>query len=101
MAQKSDARVAIQVVRSGGFAGISRQWRVEPAPDDTEWLSLIDACPWGYAGTDTASRDRYVWRIEVRLRRRTRRASVPDRDLNGPWQQLVERVQAAAEAGDG
>ena len=101
MAQKSDARVAIEVVRSGGFAGISRQWRVEPAPDDAEWLALIDACPWGYSGSDTTSRDRYVWRIEVRLRRRTRRASVPDRDLSGPWQELVERVQAAADDNDG
>ncbi|MEO8261164.1 MAG: protealysin inhibitor emfourin [Pseudolysinimonas sp.] len=97
MAQQPDERVAIEVVRSGGFAGISRRWRVEPARDDAEWTALIDACPWGYSGSDTTSRDRYVWRIEVRVRRRTRRASVPDRDLDGPWQQLVDRVQAVAD----
>lgn len=99
-AQRSEHRGAslrILVVRSGGFAGISREWRVEvdagPEADAAEWRSLIDACPWGVQTEDPASRDRFTWRIEVRISRRRRTASVPDRDLEGPWRELVDRVQ--------
>ena len=43
----TDAQVAIAVVRTGGIAGIRRQWRVEAAPDDAvHWIDLIDRCPW-------------------------------------------------------
>lgn len=84
--------VRIEVVRLGGFAGIRRAWSVER--DDTEdWPDLVDACPWGRTSADPASRDRFVWRIDARVDRRRHRATVPDRDLTGPWRVLVERVQ--------
>jgi hypothetical protein len=95
---ESQPAVRIQVVRSGGFAGLSREWRVEADDTDT-WRPLLDACPWGSVTVDTTSRDRFVWRIEVRVTRRKRVASVPDRDLTGPWRELVDRVQAASDAG--
>ena len=102
MAQREDEpqtrprpRVSILVVRSGGFAGISQQWRVEAHDDAQEWLELVRACPWGAVGQDAASRDRFVWRIEARLPRAVRKASVPDAHLVGPWRELVERVQQA------
>jgi hypothetical protein len=101
--RKADTPLRIAVVRSGGFAGISRQWHIE-ADDAAAWGPLVEACPWGSVSVDTESRDRFVWRIEVRVTRRKRVASVPDRDLVGPWRELVERVQAesgssAGEAG--
>jgi len=88
----------IHVVRSGGFAGITQHWQVE-ADDVETWRPLVDACPWGSVGVDTQSRDRFVWRIEVHVTRRKRVASVPDRDLTGPWRELVDRVQAASSDG--
>lgn len=91
----------IVVVRSGGFAGISRSWRVEAGSDDAvaEWRPFVDACPWDSVGVDPASRDRFTWRIEVRVSRRTHQASVPDRELTGPWRALVDRVQEQGDDG--
>jgi hypothetical protein len=100
-AEQAGRPLRILVVRSGGFAGIARTWTVEPDGDADDWLNLIDACPWGTHTADPAARDRFVWRIEVRVRRRRRTASVPDRDLDGPWRELVERVKTAAEAPPG
>ena len=96
---RSRSGVSILVVRSGGFAGISQQWRVEADGDADEWLELVRACPWGAVGRDAASRDRFVWRIEAHLPRTVRKASVPDAHLIGPWRALVERVQEAGARG--
>lgn len=90
--------VVITVVRTGGFAGLRRQWTVTAlAPDADQWLPLIDACPWRSVPADHRSRDRFVWEIDARTGRRRRRASVPDSGLTGPWRLLVERVQAVEE----
>ena len=93
------AALTILVVRSGGFAGISQQWRVEAHDDQEQWLELVRACPWGAVGRDTESRDRFVWRIEAHLPRTVRTASVPDAHLVGPWRALVDRVQEAGTHG--
>lgn len=84
--------VRVEVVRSGGFAGVRRTWCVE-ADDADDWPDLVAACPWGRVSMDAASRDRFVWRIDARVEGRRRRATVPDRDLTGPWRALVDRVQ--------
>lgn len=84
----------IVVVRSGGFAGIRREWHVEAVDDAGDWEPLVAACPWDAVTHDATSRDRFVWRIEVRVSRRRRVASVPDRDLTGPWRELVDRVRS-------
>jgi hypothetical protein len=87
------AELSIVVVRSGGFTGITRRWAIErPDPDD-DWVALVEACPWGQVAADRESRDRFTWRIEARVARRHHRASVPDRELTGPWRELVDRVQ--------
>jgi hypothetical protein len=85
--------LSILVVRTGGFAGIRQQWHVEPDGDVEAWVELIRACPWRSVTADPESRDRFVWRIEAELPPRRRSASVPDRELVGPWKVLVERVQ--------
>lgn len=97
MAARGEQRLRILVVRSGGFAGVSREWRVQPDGDSADWMTLIDACPWGRDTTDPASRDRFTWRIEARWHRGRRTASVPDRDLDGPWRELVDRVREESE----
>jgi hypothetical protein len=97
---RSRPALSILVVRSGGFAGISQQWRVEAHDDAQEWLELVRACPWGAVGQDAASRDRFVWRIEAHLPRAVHRASVPDAHLVGPWRELVDRVKEAGQEAD-
>jgi len=43
--------VEVDVARSGGIAGITRRWSAQPAEDEaSEWISLIDRCPWDEAG---------------------------------------------------
>lgn len=88
----TDTVVVIRVVRSGGFAGLTREWRIEGERE--EWMPLIEACPWRSIPRDPNSRDRYVWRIEVRAPSTRRKAEVPDAALTGPWRELVQRVQS-------
>jgi hypothetical protein len=90
------AGVNILVVRSGGFAGLTRQWRVEAHDDAEEWVALVRACPWSSVARDDSSRDRFVWRIEATIPPKVRTASVPDAHLVGPWRTLVDRVQQAS-----
>ncbi len=94
-ARKTSRAPSILVVRSGGFTGIPVQWHVEPADDLDEWVDLVKACPWGSVVRDEASRDRFVWRIEAHVPPHPRTASVPDRELVGPWRALVDRVREA------
>jgi len=85
--------LTIVVVRSGGFAGLTKRWSVDERDPADDWIALVEACPWDAIGADPASRDRFVWRIEARMPRDRREASVPDSLLTGPWRDLVERVQ--------
>jgi hypothetical protein len=93
------ATLSILVVRTGGFAGLRQQWHVEPDGDADDWIALVRACPWSSVGRDEASRDRFVWRIEARMPRTVRTASVPDALLVGPWRALVDRVQEVGALG--
>lgn len=100
MAKRADRVLMVRVIRTGGFAGLRREWIAEsdqPAPDDQLFV-LVEACPWHEPPrTDPLSRDRFVWRIEVRGDLR-RTATLPDAALEGPWRELVQQVQAASEA---
>jgi hypothetical protein len=90
-----DLPFVISVVRSGGFAGLRREWTVEiSAPDEAEWWRpLIEACPWDHT-PDPPRPDAFVYVVSVPQHR----ATVPERELNGPWQQLVDEVRRRAEA---
>jgi hypothetical protein len=83
----------ISIVRSGGFAGLRREWTVEvSAPEEAEhWRPIIEACPWDDPGEDPQP-DRFVY--DLRASRHA--ARVREQDLSGPWQLLVEEVQRAA-----
>lgn len=44
--------VEVDVARTGGIAGITRRWSAQPPEDEaSDWISLIDRCPWNEAGT--------------------------------------------------
>ena len=88
----------ISVVRSGGFAGIRREWalQVDDRDDRDEWLQLVAVLPWGARGRPVAAPmmpDRFSYRIGVSRRRIT----LPESELTGPWRQLVDRVRITCE----
>ena len=86
----------ITITRSGGFAGLSRTWSilVDKQPDSDEWLSLVERLPWSSRPRATSPQpDRYSYRIQCSRRRVT----LPEQSLDGPWRELVNRVQDRAE----
>jgi hypothetical protein len=87
---------AILVVRSGGFAGLSREWRVLSTDHpEVDWMRLVEACPWDAAVPADHSRDGFVWRIEARATTSRHRATLPDSRVRGAWRELVDEVKAA------
>jgi hypothetical protein len=83
----------ISVVRSGGFAGLRREWTIEvSAPDDAErWRPIVEACPWDHVGTDPVP-DGFVYDFRVA----EHEAVVAERELDGPWRQLADEVRRHA-----
>lgn len=94
MGKQAD-RILVRVTRSGGFAGLTREWTAEATDSRDPLVELVEACPWRRPITpDPHSRDRFTWRIEVRGDLR-RTATLPDAALDGPWRDLVRCVQDA------
>ncbi|WP_022890943.1 protealysin inhibitor emfourin [Agromyces italicus] len=83
------------VQRSGGLAGARLTWevRVDEQPDPDEWYILIEEIPWGEPPPVPPEPDRFVYRIECP----PNEATLAERQLTGPWRQLVDRVQEATD----
>lgn len=90
--------LTIVVVRTGGFAGIRRNWEVHPAPAEAgEWVELVERCPWDESTeAERTGADRFIWIIRAELRDTQREREIPDAALDGPWKALVDAVRAAA-----
>ena len=85
----------VSVKRSGGFAGLTREWAVDvdEQPDADEWMSLLSSLPWDARPRRSPEPDRYIYVVRVSRRRVT----IPEAQLAGPWRDLVERVRQAAD----
>jgi hypothetical protein len=85
----------ITVARTGGFAGLRREWSIEvTAPQDAErWRPIVEACPWDDVSSG-ATADGFVYDVRVA----DHEAVVAERELEGPWRQLVDEVRRSAEA---
>lgn len=83
----------ITVIRSGGFAGLSRQWsvRIDEQPDEEQWRELIDRLPWDHSSPSQDEPDRYIYRVRCA----PREAVIPESQLIGPWRELVDKVREA------
>lgn len=100
--------VLVTVTRTGGIAGLRRQWRAEPAEGDVpQWVELIRECPWDAAAAPSPPRgaDMFVWRIlahcAVAGERIERDAQLQDPEVEGPWQRLIDAVRARDAEGGG
>jgi hypothetical protein len=50
--------VEVDVARTGGIAGITRRWSAQPPESEaSEWISLIDRCPWSEAPSPAGADD--------------------------------------------
>jgi hypothetical protein len=89
----------VDVARSGGFAGVTRRWSAQPPEEEaSDWISLIDRCPWDHPTSHdgdegAAMPDRFVWWIRASIDADPREAEVPDDELTGAWRELVDAVR--------
>ena len=83
------------VSRSGGLAGLRLTWvvRIDEQPDSDDWYLLIEEIPGGRPPPAPPEPDRFVYRIRCE----PHEATLAERQLTGPWRELVERVQRATE----
>lgn len=99
------------VSRSGGTAGIRLTWevRVDEQSDALSWADFLSSLPWNdvtddeppphladFADRDaladrSARVDRYVYRIRCA----PHEVVLAEPEVNGPWRDLIDRVQAA------
>lgn len=123
--EAADVVVAVTVVRSGGFAGLTRRWGVQAPPADAEqWLALVEDCPWDdrddgdardggddehdqgeapdraagpRAGDAPRARgaDRFSWSVQARLSGASHRVDLTESQASGPWRTLIDAVRAA------
>ncbi len=88
------APIAVTVARTGGIAGIRREWeRTAPPADPAVLIDLVRACPWDEPIAENPGADRFVWHIHVVSTSREREQRVPETALTGPWLALVEAVR--------
>lgn len=88
-----DLPFVITVVRSGGFAGLRREWTIEVSvPQEADhWRPIVEACPWDDVPGDAVA-DGFVYALRVA----DHEAVVAERELDGPWRQLVDEVRRTA-----
>ena len=90
--------ITVVVARTGGIAGMRREWRAEPPPtEQNRWIALIEDCPWDADPGDPGGADRFVWNIEAHCGPRQKQAQLPDRAVQGPWRELVDEVRSFGE----
>jgi hypothetical protein len=110
------------VSRSGGIAGIRLTWhvRVDEQPDADDWFLLIEEIPWNEVPPAPPEPDRFTWDIRCDpasgdpasgepasgepvaapkddLLASPQEVTLAERQLTGPWRQLVDRVKETAE----
>jgi hypothetical protein len=87
----------VAVTRTGGFAGLTRQWKAEPGEDEaSDWVALISRCPWDepVVEADRRGADRFQWNIHATCGPdEDRTADLPDGALTGAWRELVDAVR--------
>ncbi|MCC2033489.1 protealysin inhibitor emfourin [Microbacterium allomyrinae] len=112
--------VEVDVARTGGFAGLTRRWSAQPPEDQaSEWIVLLDRCPWDDAPAIAAHpnepgdkglvaeraqqspiADGFVWWIRARWSDPSagaadrREAELAEDQVTGAWRELVDAVRS-------
>ncbi len=89
MEHAADPVLVVRVIRTGGFAGLRRQWQIEAASEDEarRWWPLVEACPWDTPPGECVP-DGFVYEVVAN----DRSATLAEQQLDGPWRDLVDAV---------
>lgn len=59
---------------------------------ERDWREVIEACPWEAVPAQENQPDRFIYDIQAG----ERQATLPERELTGPWLRLVDMARRAA-----
>lgn len=85
--------MTVTIRRTGGFAGLKREWSVIIDPDEPAWHELLERLPWRERSATAQGVDRYTY--VVTCARRT--TEIPEHDFTGAWQELFDRVRSGCD----
>ncbi len=98
-AEPEDApAVAVTVVRTGGFAGLSRRWHVEGGAA-SGLADIVERCPWeacDEVAAEPEGADRFTWSVSAVRGPEERHAELAEQDVDGPWRELIDAVRELA-----
>lgn len=79
------------MVRTGGFAGLTRVWSTQVSTEEAEqeWLPLLQEVP----PEKPAGADRFMYEITVG----PAAVTLPEHCVQGKWRDLVERARQGGE----
>ncbi|MRG61389.1 hypothetical protein GE115_16150 [Agromyces sp. CFH 90414] len=85
----------VSVSRSGGIGGLRLVWEVDldREPDRESWEVLLHDIPWDEVPPAPPEPDRFIYRIRCE----PHEATLAERQVTGPWRELVDRVRARSE----
>lgn len=95
------------MTRTGGFAGLRREWRVEPGEAEAaHWVALIEECPWDdvAAPEPPHGADLFAWHVCARCAAAEgvapveRDARLQDPQVEGAWRALIDAVRSSADS---
>lgn len=94
--------VEVVVTRSGGFAGLNREWLARATDQDAiQLIELIQRCPWPDTklgvkdDPTTVGADRFSWVVHARCGEAPlQQASLAEDDVTEAWRALIDAVRS-------
>ncbi|MGZ0711368.1 protealysin inhibitor emfourin (plasmid) [Coraliomargarita sp. W4R53] len=94
--------VEVVVTRSGGFAGLGREWLARATDQDAlELIKLVEGCPWPDRQLSvedapaTVGADRFAWVVHARCGEAPpQQVSLTEDAVTDAWRRLIDAVRS-------